>query len=190
MKSNSQITKQALALLKGNWGYIIIAYIVYLAASFISSPVSIVVGGPLAVGLAIFNLNFIREEEFNIDQLFLGFRNFGTAFGAFLLTMIIVCVGFFLLIIPGIIAGIMLSQVFFVIADDPEIGIVEALEKSRDIMDGYKWQYFFLLLQFALLSLLGIITLGIAFIWLIPYYQVSLSCFYDALKEPTEETFV
>jgi len=50
-------------------------------------------------------------------------------------------------------------------------------------MDGYKWKYFRLLLRIFGLSLLCILTLGIGFLWLLPYAQVSTAKFYDDIKE-------
>ena len=50
-------------------------------------------------------------------------------------------------------------------------------------MDGYKLQYFFLGLSFIGWMLLCLLTLGIGFLWLIPYIQVTYAKFYLNLKE-------
>lgn len=47
-----------------------------------------------------------------------------------------------LLVVPGIIAAISYSQTFYIIAEDSSIGPMDALRKSREMMDGYKWKYF------------------------------------------------
>ena len=45
----------------------------------------LVIGGPLALGLATFELNISRNKEATFSQLFKGFNDFGTAFRAYLL---------------------------------------------------------------------------------------------------------
>jgi uncharacterized membrane protein len=87
-----------------------------------------------------------------------------------------------LLIIPGIIAAISYSMTFYILADDNSIGAMDAIDKSKKMMDGYKWKYFCLGLRFLGWALLCILTLGIGFLWLMPYMQVSMAKFYDDVK--------
>jgi uncharacterized membrane protein len=51
------------------------------------------------------------------------------------------------------------------------------------MMDGYKWKYFCLGLRFIGWALLCVLTLGIGFLWLSPYIQVSYAKFYEDLKK-------
>ena len=87
-----------------------------------------------------------------------------------------------LLIIPGIIASIAYSQTFYILAEDDTIGSMDALRKSKEMMNGYKWKYFCLVLRFVGWFLLCILTFGIGFLWLSPYIQVSYAKFYEDLK--------
>ena len=87
-----------------------------------------------------------------------------------------------LLIIPGIIAAIAYSQTFYILAEDDTIGSMDALRKSKEMMIGYKWKYFCLGLRFIGWALLCVLTLGIGFLWLSPYIQVSYAKFYEDLK--------
>jgi len=52
-------------------------------------------------------------------------------------------------------------------------------------MDGYKWKYFCLGLRFFGWVLLCILSLGIGFLWLMPYIHVTSAKFYDDIKEKT-----
>lgn len=88
----------------------------------------------------------------------------------------------FLLIIPGIIAAYGYSLIFFILADEPSIGISEALKKSKAMMRGYKWKYFCLSFRFFGWVILSILSCGIGFLWLAPYMQVSFAKFYEDLK--------
>ena len=77
---------------------------------------------------------------------------------------------------------------FYILADDNSIGAMDAMDKSKKMMDGYKWKSFCLGLRFFGWSLLCILTLGIGFLWLMPYAQVSMAKFYDDVKANTLTT--
>ena len=89
--------------------------------------------------------------------------------------------GFICLVIPGIILCFAFSQVFFILADDKNIGPVDTLKKSYNMMIGNKWKYFCLTCRFIGWALLSIITLGIGFLWFYPYFWVSTAKFYECL---------
>lgn len=88
-----------------------------------------------------------------------------------------------LFIIPGLIAALSYSMTFFIIADDNSIDGFEALKKSKQMMKGYKWKYFCLNLRFLGWLVLCILSLGIGFLWLIPYVQVTNANFYEDIKD-------
>jgi len=186
---NNELRTKAREALSGNWGLAIGVTFVYMliVGGLGSIPLagqigSILIAGPMALGMAIFVLSLARNQEAKFDQLFQGFQNFGTALGAYVLMLIYVLLWSLLLIVPGIIAAIGYSQVFYILAEDNTIGITEALKKSKSMMDGYKMKYFFMMLVFFGWSLLCILTLGIGFLWLIPYMYVSYANFYDDIK--------
>ena len=60
---------------------------------------------------------------------------------------------------------------------------MEAIDKSKAMMKGYKLKFFYLQLRFLGWALLCILTLGIGFLWLIPYAYVSMAHFYDDIKD-------
>ena len=194
MKTENVVLMQmARESLKGKWGLAVGTFFVYMlmiaaiqimAESYpITSLLSLIISGPMAVGIAIFSMNISRNQDARLEQIFQGFNNFGTSLGAYLLMMLFVLLWTLLLIIPGIIAALSYAMTFYIIADDDSIGAMEAIDKSKKMMDGYKWKFFCLGLRFIGWSLLCIITLGIGFLWLIPYMQVSLAKFYDDIKE-------
>ena len=71
----------------------------------------------------------------------------------------------------------------YVFLDNPEISPLEAIKKSKEMMYGHRWELFILELRFIPWFLLGIITLGIGFIWIVPYFMTAYSEFYIQLKE-------
>lgn len=57
----------------------------------------------------------------------------------------------------------------------------EAITKSRELMDGHKTDLFVLDLSFLGWAILGIVTAGIGFIWITPYYRQTKANFYRKL---------
>ena len=59
----------------------------------------------------------------------------------------------------------------------------EALSKSKEIMDGHKFDLFVLQLSFFWWYMLSAITFGIAYIYVIPYVSATTANFYNSIKE-------
>jgi uncharacterized membrane protein len=187
--ANVVLMQMARESLKGKWGLAIGTLVVYFLIAVvlriipIVGPIaSLIISGPFAIGLAVFSLSISRNQDAKLEQIFQGFNNFGTALGAYLLMILFILLWTLLLIIPGIISAISYSMTFYILADDNSIGAMEAIDKSKKMMDGYKWKYFCLGLRFLGWALLCILTLGIGFLWLMPYMQVSMAKFYDDVK--------
>ena len=83
-----------------------------------------------------------------------------------------------LLVIPGIIAAFRYAMAFFILADDENCGPLEALSRSKEMINGNKWKYFCLCWRFFGWALLCSF-LPIGWLWLIPYMQTSLAAFYE-----------
>lgn len=183
-----QLMDEAKAALSGKWGVAAVAALIMIVLSLFgelgdfASLLAFVFTGPITVGVAFFHLKIAREEEVDINMLFEGFKMFGKALGAYLLMMIAIFIGVLLLIIPGIIAALGLSQTFYILNDDPEIGIVDALKFSWELTDGHKFDLFILGLRFLGWILLSILTLGIGFFFLIPYMNVTFAKFYNSIR--------
>jgi uncharacterized membrane protein len=83
-----------------------------------------------------------------------------------------------LLIIPGIIKAYEYSQIFYVALDNPKLTPKQILAESRKIMNGNKANLFLLQLSFIGWALLVVLTFGLANIYVIPFYQMTLTEFY------------
>ena len=189
---NLVLMQMARESLKGKWAQAVGTYLVYIVVvgAFsgtsrvlpLTGIVSLILAGPMFLGITIFSLSLARNQDARIEQIFNGFYNFGKALGAYLLMLVFILLWSVLLVIPGIIAALSYSMTFYIIADDPSVGAMEAIDKSIIMMAGYKWKYFCLMLRFLGWALLCILTLGIGFLWLMPYMQVSVAKFYDDVK--------
>lgn len=192
------MTTQNIDLIKLAWedakpqlGLLIGAFLIYAVISLIPSLVlpenvatlvSTIIAGPFSLGLAYFALSIVRKQATEITLIFEGFKHFLKAFVAYFLIVILVVVGLILLIVPGIIVALMISQTFYILADDEQIGVVDAMKKSKEMMDGYKMKYFGLILIFIGLVLLSAFTLFLGLIILIPVMQITMAKFYLELK--------
>ena len=185
--------QQARQSLSGKWGLAIGAFFVFVLICIIAGSVpkvgvliSLLVTGPLVLGIVIFSLAISRGTGAKFEQIFEGFNQFGRALVAYLLIALFTILWSLLLIVPGIIASLSYSQTFFIMADDGSIGVGDAIKKSKKMMYGYKWKYFCLKLRFLGWAILSILTLGIGLLWLLPYVQISQAKFYDDIKGPVQ----
>jgi uncharacterized membrane protein len=185
---NKALMQQARESLKGKWGLAVGTFLVFLliecgiqAIPKTGGLLSLLISGPMSVGGCIFALEISRNRNPQFEQIFYGFKKFGVSLGAYLLYIIFVILWALLLLIPGIIAAISYSMTFYIIGDNDNIGPLEAITKSKQMMYGYKWKYFCLCLRFLGWLLLCVVTLGIGFLWLVPYGSVSFAKFYDDL---------
>lgn len=207
-KYSSDFKKTALDKLRGNWLNAVLVCIIFtlllegvsLTIEFknfsvyginsfsessrfnFGSILALILGGPLTFGLVTYFLNLFRDNNSKIEDIFDGFSDFGKNFVLYFIMCLFIVLWTLLLIIPGIIASIRYSMSFYILHDYPELSASQALDKSKEIMDGEKERYFMLWLSFLGWFILGVVTLGIGFIWITPYYTAAKTAFYEDLK--------
>ena len=190
MKENTQIMSEARASLNGKWplaiGTFLILLLISMGAALIplaGQIIGILIAGPLAVGGAYFALNIVRDQVAQTDDLFFSFNNnLSNSILAYLLVVAFALIGFVLLIIPGVIVALALSQTWFILAENPSMDSYDAIMRSKKMMDGYKFKLFKIQLRLLGLGILCLLTLGIGFLWLIPYQYVVYAKFYEEVK--------
>jgi uncharacterized membrane protein len=179
-----EIKNEALRKLDKKWGNAVLAILVVGVISAIASIIpfgAIATSGPFALGMAIYFIKISRDESVDLNNIFDGFKNFGNAIGAYILILIVVCLGFILLIVPGIIAALALSQTYRIMKDNPTMGITDAMQKSHEMMKGHRGDYFLFNLSFIGWAFLCIFTLGLGFLILAPYVSTSNAIYYNYL---------
>ncbi|MBQ1230556.1 MAG: DUF975 family protein [Clostridia bacterium] len=70
---------------------------------------------------------------------------------------------------------------FTIMAEYPEIGVIDALRNSAQLMKGNKWKLFCLDFSFLGWILLSILTCGIGVVFLTPYTEIATTAFYDGI---------
>ncbi|MFC7441952.1 DUF975 family protein [Laceyella putida] len=212
MKTRRQLKQEARNALKGNWGLgVAITLFVFIASVFLeffppystevhyevqttwkdlASPLWLyLVVSALTIGEVKVFLQLSRYERTRFSDIFTFFtsgRQYFRAVGAYFFTILYTLLWSLLLIIPGIIKAYSYSMTYYLINDDPNLSIHQAITKSRQMMDGHKWKYFVLQLSFIGWALLGILTLGIGFLWIAPYMSATSAQFYLNLRNQAE----
>lgn len=70
----------------------------------------------------------------------------------------------------------------YILYDEPTLSSKEIVEKSAILMNGNRKRYFFLSLSFIGWSILAAFTIGIGYLWLIPYIEIACIKLYDELS--------
>ncbi|NCC99606.1 MAG: DUF975 family protein [Bacteroidia bacterium] len=192
MKTNSEIRSMACDSLRGNWSMPVLSTLLIL---LISGTTAIPFGGfialiflyiPICYSLIQAYLMFIRGDKDNlISKMFDCFNDYGRALGVSLLQALYIILWTLLLFVPGVIKSYSYSQAFFIALDKPELRPEDCINESMQMMNGYKMKLFLLDLSFIGWWLLSILSLGIGFLWLLPYIYTSHSHFYEELKAET-----
>lgn len=187
--------------LRGKWGLAIAAYLIsavicgilygigVLAESeeimIIGGIVAIIIAGPIYYGISAFILNIVRGKDAAVSDIFVGFTGkiIIKSIVLMILNSIVISIGYIIFVIPGIILSIMLSQCFFILVDNNDLSAIDCMKLSCEMMKGNKMYLFVLFLSFLGWFILGEITCGIGYLWIIPYYSITLGNFYEELKE-------
>lgn len=182
---------------------------IYYLASLIVNMITII----LSCGLISFHLRIARGEAYQFSDILAGFRTHPQKIvGAYLLLYLIMIppaipgaallilsltifpdsaplmgLGIIALII-GIVIEIILvlqySLIFYLFMDDPEYKVMDLFRESKRLMTDNKFRLFYLGLSFIGWYLLGIISCGIGFLWVMPYMSQAHAQFYlDVLDE-------
>lgn len=209
MKTNQDYKNAALAALKGNWASVIVATIIYFVITIIVSlmselydpetsagavagvailgwlVLSLFASIPLGVGYYnSLNLLLVEGDNQVTNNMFkIGYGNLLRNVGGMLLVGVFTFLWTLLLIIPGIIKSLAYSMTPFILKDYPELSANQAINLSMKMMEGRKFDLFYLYLSFIGWGILAIFTLGIGYLWLMPYMYTSTAAFYQNVKE-------
>lgn len=93
-------------------------------------------------------------------------------------SMIIMVVLFYLGSIPAIIAMYRYAMMPYLLAEFPDLTVMDAMRESKRLMQGNKYRLFCLGLSFWAWHILACLTLLIGYLWLTPYINASRAAFY------------
>ncbi len=141
---------------------------------------------PVAVGFTnAFRKLLVNQDTEMVRNTFDLSNYFHKVLGMLQMTVLI-ALWTLLLFIPGIIKALAYAMTPFILEENPELSTTEAIHHSRMLMKGHKFDLFWLYLSFIGWMLLGLLTLGIGYLWLTPYMQTAIASFYREVKEEYE----
>ena len=158
----------------------VLMYLLTSAAPFASLYAigTFIIGGAVEQGYDLFNIAPFTGDAPQLPMLFSRVSNFGKALGLRLLMALKIFAWTLLFIVPGIIARYRYALAPFLMAEYPELSIMEAIERSKAMMQGKKWQLFCLNCSFIGWYLLVGLTAGIGAVFLAPYVKAAETSFY------------
>lgn len=152
-----------------------------------SQPLSflaIFVTGPFAYSLNMIAKKVDQEEKVEVKDLFYGFKNFGRSFIANIVMDIYITLWSLISFgIIGIIKSFSFSMTYFLLEENKDLTINEAITLSRKLMDGNKWRLFCLLISYIGWYFLAIFTLGILNLWIEPRVNQAKYIFFKEIYE-------
>ena len=136
----------------------------------------------LEAGVSLYHLGIRRGEEMPYVTLFDGFSFAGKIILLSIVQYIFVFLWTLLFIVPGIVAAYRYRFAILNLCENPEIGVMEAINMSKAQTAGFKWQLFVLDLSFLGWQLLCALTLGILSIWVQPYVTQTNVGYFQQIK--------
>jgi len=155
-------------------------------ASIIGLIIKIFVSNILQVGCAGYYTNLIDDYDTSrgltatFGDLFSGYKgSFGRNVLAMFMMNLFIGLWSLLFIIPGIIAAYKFRLVPYILAENPDMTWKEALDTSKEEMNGHKMEAFCLDLSFIGWGILSLFTCGLLTIFYVtPYVHASQAAFY------------
>ena len=186
--TRAQLKAMAKAQIEGKIGSLFVITLVYSLVTTVAGSIygigplvsAFVISPAITIAMTVIYLSIARFPDYRpkVSHLFEHFDKFWLSFKITFFTSIFTALWSLLFVIPGIIKGYSYSQAYFIAAENPEIGALEAIRRSQQMMDGHKAEMFVLSLSFIGWYLLTPLTLGLLSIWLVPYIQTTIANYY------------
>lgn len=210
MLTRKEIVAKAKANLEGQWGTAVVGGMLFIflssmanASAFVyqtalnlggqpeSNPVAIgvitILGllllSIVSVGYCDMNRRIADGEQLKLETMFGGFSYAGKCIWLNLVMAFFIFLWSLLLIIPGIIASYRYMMAPYILAENPEISVMEAINRSKKMMDGHKGELFVLLLSLIGWAVFAILTCGIGLLFFIPYREAIVGQYYVSLRD-------
>lgn len=152
---------------------------------------SLLIGGVTTI-FSVATLNFYlpmskSPEKVPLSAFFEGFADWWRAFLGYAWYLLWTTLWRLLFVIPGIIKGYAYSQMFNLIAEYKNLSVTKAMDISKVITQGHKWELFVLDLSFLGWEILCAFSLGIGLIFLVPYMKMTyINAYHALLKDAIE----
>lgn len=176
--------------IKGNVGVLFVILLIALGISTVAAMIPVfgwfasgwIAEPAFGLSLAVIYLDLTKGAKPQISRVFDGFYDLWSSIKVSFFVGVFTLLWSLLFIIPGIVKAYSYSMAYYILAENKGMPALEAIRHSKEMMDGHKMDLFVLSLSFIGWNLLGIITFGIAYIWVVPYALATMTNFYNAIK--------
>ncbi len=139
-------------------------------------------GGVIRLGHISFNLALLDRRRLHYSILTSHINLWWKMICARMAVLFLTLMGLVFFIVPGIIIHYSCAMTPYIIEQKPDYTISQSIMASFRIMTGHRWQLFALRLSFLGWNLLGMLTLGIGFLFIIPYKTLAETVFYNEIS--------
>ena len=138
-----------------------------------------IVGSAVELGYDLLNVQlFASSDRPKMETIFSRFSYFGNALLLRFLMFLKIFLWTLLLIVPGIVASFRYALAPYLMAEHPDMTATEAIEQSKQLMQGHKARLFWLKFSFIGWYLLSALTMGVGWVFLAPYPKAAEAAFY------------
>lgn len=141
--------------LKGKWKNAFFFTAVFLLLSaLVCIPFLGIVLGLIFIPIMLwgFQISFydfvMKGQSFKVSKFFVGLKSFFKIWGFYFMIDLYISLWSLLFCIPGIVKTFSYSMAPYILYENPDIGINEAIRRSRDLMQGHKGSLFCLSFSF------------------------------------------
>lgn len=142
----------------------------------------LLVFAPIDYGAAFIFLKAVRNERFEVKDMFSTFDNYLNVVLANLLVSTIVAIGIVLLVVPGIIFACRLAFVRYLVLEK-KMEPVQAVKESWRMTQGYAGEIFLMGLVAFFVAIGGLICLGVGIIPAVIWIRCAFASMYYAVSE-------
>lgn len=171
---------------RGFLSLVLLFMVISLIIALVISLLSIFVGNIIIVG----KLNYFLESRYQgqsagIGRLFYGFSggHYVNVMKGMFFRDLFTFLWSLLFVIPGIYKHYEYYMVPYLLSEYPDMDRREAFQRSKELMDGNKFNTWVLELSFLGWILLGVLMCGIGVIFVSPYYEATFMELYLTLKQ-------
>jgi hypothetical protein len=129
---------------------------------------------PMFFGIHIMGIRHLAGKPVSVGSVFQFFYKIPRLFLCYLLVSFMIFIGFLLLILPGIYLSVAYMYALPLVVEK-DLPAWQAMEISRKAIGKNWFSMFGLLLIIMLMNMLGLLTLGIAWIWIVPWSILAMS---------------
>lgn len=178
------------------WGYILFTLVIGVigtALSQLPSPLGVramgegfgggnlifnIISPALGAGFYFVSFQIARNRSKNFGDFFNGFKKFLPIFLTYLISLILISIGLFVLILPGIYLAVsyMFAQLFVI---DKNMNFWSAMETSRKLITKRWFSFLGLGILMSLLVLAGLLLLGVGVLVTAPLATCVLAAAYE-----------